>query len=401
MKKSLETSGGQLRNWWANHQKSLLRIAVVIMALAATIWLAYEFYRLLWQPKQIGFYKVHPGAIDLKIFHNMVTRWSSGKSLWGSVYPTASYVMLWPLLGWLEVKKAVWLWAATSVVTLGWLVGLVVRESGAKTILERTFVGLIPLSMYATGATIGNGQLIVHTLPLLMAGMILVLHKQNTWGRDLLGSILILASLVKPTVTAPFFWIVIFVPGRLRPALLVVIGYIALTLFATFFPEPTAFTHVYNFVKVGDCAVVRAGEANLHIWMASVGLKKWTLHASLLVLVALGAWIYYHRRVNIWLLMGVTAIVARFWIYHRWYDDLLILLPMIALYRTAKSGPSKNNADLVAGVLLAVTIPIMLAPGGLYLLQPPWNMYYVRGQVILWLLVLIFLVCQTRQEKQM
>jgi hypothetical protein len=46
--------------------------------------------------------------------------------------------------------------------------------------------------------------------------------------------------------------------------------------------------------------------------------------------------------VILWLLLGVTALVARFWTYHRWYDDLLILLPMIALFRIAQQRPSAD-----------------------------------------------------------
>ena len=118
------------------------------------------------------------------------------------------------------------------MVALVWLVRIVVRESGAATRLERAFVALIPLSMYATGATIGNGQLTVHILPALLTGLLLLSQKRSGWGRDALAAALILLSLVKPAVSIPFFWIVLFVPGRLRPAILVTFGYVAVTFFA-------------------------------------------------------------------------------------------------------------------------------------------------------------------------
>jgi hypothetical protein len=42
----------------------------------------------------------------------------------------------------------------------------------------------------------------------------------------------------------------------------------------------------------------------------------------------------------------------------------------------------------------------MLAPGGLFLFPPPWNMRYVAAQIVIWILGLIFLVAQARIEKQ-
>ena len=54
---------------------------------------------------------------------------------------------------------------------------------------------------------------------------------------------------------------------------------------------------------------------------------------------------------------------------------------MIALFRLAKQRPTTAGADVVAGILLAITMLVMLAPGGLFLFPPPWNMRYVAGQV--------------------
>ena len=55
---------------------------------------------------------------------------------------------------------------------------------------------------------------------------------------------------------------------------------------------------------------------------------------------------------------------------------------------------------VLAGALLGATILAMLAPGGLFLFPPPWNMHYVAAQVVIWLAGLIFLAEQARFEKQ-
>jgi hypothetical protein len=103
--------------------------------------------------------------------------------------------------------------------------------------------------------------------------------------------------------------------------------------------------------------------------------------------------------VILWLLLDFTALVARFWPYHRWYDDLLILLPMNALFRIAKQRPSADGGDVVAGAFLAITMLAMLALGGLYLLPSLWNMLYVAGQTIVWIVVLVFLLDRTCHER--
>jgi len=131
-----------------------------------------------------------------------------------------------------------------------------------------------------------------------------------------------------------------------------------------------------------------------------LGLGRWNLPISLILLAALGIWIYRHRRGDIWLLLSVTALISRFWCYHAWYDDLLILLPMIALFRIAKGGFYPDKSDLAAGVLLGITMLTLIAPGGLYLFPPPWNRVYMAAQTIVWLVVLIFLLNQARCERK-
>ncbi|MGH7966105.1 MAG: glycosyltransferase 87 family protein [Candidatus Binatia bacterium] len=387
-----------LRDWWVRHHTTLLSIAIVLMTLAAFHRLADQFSRLLWE---LG----PEGAIDLKQRHQEVHLWFAGHSVYTAVghavYPPASYVILWPLLGWLSVTAARWLWAVTSVVMLGWLVYLAVRESEAGMRLEQLVIGLLALSMYATSATIGNGQLIVHILPMLITG-ITRLDRREGWLPDVLGAALIVTALVSPTIAAPFFWIVLFTPGRIRPAVLVVAGYVMLTLFAVWFQEASPVS-VQEWAERGQkgaaWGAVQGGYANLHSWLGAWGLQAWNRHASLFVLSILGVWVYRHRRVDLWLLLGVSAIAARVWAYHRLYDDLLILLPLIALFRIAKRGPAAKGEDVIAGLLLAITWVAVLAPARLLVSPPLWSWLFAAGQTVVWVAMLIFLLWQASREK--
>lgn len=162
-------SGLTVREWWSARRERLMPLAAALMGVAAAIWLGYESWRLLFQTDRTG-------AIDLRILGNLVEDWFAGSPLYderkSALYPPASYALLWPFVGWLSFASARWLWAAITVAALAWFARLLVRESGASTRTERVFVVLMLLSIYPTGATIGNGQLIVLLLPLLVAGIL-------------------------------------------------------------------------------------------------------------------------------------------------------------------------------------------------------------------------------------
>lgn len=402
-----KTIAPSLREWWAGYGLMLMRAAIAIMVIASLVWLGYQFWRLLWGSAPI-WHTSPTGAVDLKTLHQLVHEWFAGRPIYRelptAVHPPATYVLLWPMLGWLDLTPARWLWAGTTVVALAALVYVVVHESRADSSLERAFVALIPCSIYATGAAIGNGQLIVHLLPMMLVGL-LKLHRQRRERKGhLFASALILGTVVKPSISVPFLWLVLFVPSFPSSILLVALGYCVLTLIAISYQDSPLSTLFHDWHSRSSSLAVTAGQgnvANLHVWLGSLGLNEWIFPTSLALWLALGLWSYRYRHIDIWILMGVTGYVARFWTYHRWYDDALILLPMVTLFRMAKRGPSDHAEDVIAGVLLGVTLLLMLAPGGLFLLPPPWNTVYVFGQVIVWIVTLVFLLGQAQAEKRM
>src|SRR6266542_879618 len=117
-----------LRGWWADHRRRILHVAIVLMIITTPHRLAVGLSRLLWERAPVG-------AVDLRLRYKEVHNWFAGSSVYGKVqgpvYPPASYLLLWPFLGWSTLTSALWLWAATTVVALGWLAYCIVRESRA------------------------------------------------------------------------------------------------------------------------------------------------------------------------------------------------------------------------------------------------------------------------------
>ena len=68
-----------------------------------------------------------------------------------------------------------------------------------------------------------------------------------------------------------------------------------------------------------------------------------------------------------------------------------------SLFRLARSAAPGRQVNLARGLLAALVVT-GLAPGGLYLLQSPWNDIYVAVQMIVRVAVLVYLVAQTRRD---
>jgi hypothetical protein len=379
-----------LRRWWAEHRALLLGLAIALMATLALLKLGYEFRRLVWE--------LDPGdALDLKSRYAQVHRWFASRRVSGFSYPPASYVLLWPFLGWLPLAAVRWLWAGTALVALGWLAYISAREGGATRRTEWLFLALFPLALNATGSAVGEGQMTIQVLAAFVGGVILLRRGPPGWRTDLLATALLLAALAKPTLSVPLFWVVFFALGRPRVGLLVAVGYVCLTLWAASFQSLSPL----GVVRTSDSnlsMVEHRGYANVLTWLSDAGLQAWIRPAMLLILAAAGLWTWRYRHADIWILLGVGALVARLWTYHLVYDDVLILFPMIALFRIAKR-EATTWYGLGAAALLAVTLVSMLLPGRLLQLEPPWGTFFQTSRATLWLVQLAFLhLCIRRQE---
>jgi hypothetical protein len=386
--------------------------AVWLAAIGLTIalaagWLSYQSYRYFADPGAVGERAISPGAIDVHNRHDEVHSWFAGEPVYkmykDAVYPPASYAILAIALRPLPWEPTRFLWFAASLVSAGILARQLVRHSLARSRLERIFIGVMPFGFYATGAALGNGQLVLFVLPMVLAAL-LRLGRPELSRRDLwLGSLLMLAALVQPTIAAPFFWLVLFRSPSVKPAVLIVAGYVTLTVFALAFQMRALPRAAGNADPVGvmDTWVHRAqggtyygsvlgGYGTVHDLMVDFGMQQWNSVASLAILVLAGIWLFRHRRSDLWLVIGVTAIVARVWTYHRWYDDLLLVLPLLSLFRLVRMPDVGRRTRLAATAIFLWIWVFLLPPGVLYTLPAPE--IPVAIQVTGWLVGLAFLV---------
>ena len=379
-----------------SREGAFLAAAVALAALALP-WLGYELFRLLWQPRTIGTIAIHPGAIDFEIFRAMLGDWFAGRPVYTgpkstvNTYLPASMLLFWPVYGWASRSVALFAWFVATAVALAWLVRCMVRESGAQGKAERAFVALLPLATYPAGAIVGNGQSTLFVLALLLAALVTLRDREPGWGRDLAVALCLLFALVKPTVAAPFVVAAACVDGGFRPVVLAAVAYAATTLLAATAQPESLPDLLRQFLVVASHMSTHRGESNLHRLLGDLAWEAWAAPLSLAILALFAAWTRRHRRADLWLIAGAAAIVARFWSYHRWYDDLLIVVPLVALYRLARRSAPGDAGGKVAGALFIATLVFLLAPGGLYALPAPWNDVYRGVQIALWLAALVVL----------
>jgi hypothetical protein len=393
-------TGAVISDRWSDHAKKMFLVAIAILV-------AYALWKQELTTKYRSLVADSVGAADLRPRHHEVQRWFSGKAVYGEIehggigatYPPQSFVVLWPFLGWMTIGAARWLWATTSVAALAWLTVLLIHGAGASTWRERMFVAFLPLSMHATSITVGNGQLIIHVLPPLLTALIMAHGKPNDWQRSSVVAIFTLLALVKPTISVPFLWLVVFLPGTFKPILLVMAGYVGLSLFAASFQEGNLLSLISSWLTHGgmDPFIFDGGHSNLHSLLVSLGLHQWKLPASFLALVALGIWTYRYRGADLWLLLGVTGIVARLWSYHLTHDDLVIILSEVALYRTVRQRQFADLTGIVAAVLLTLSLLLMIPPPTRLFVF--WPSLFRGGQMLVWVAVLIFLISQARRKQ--
>src|SRR4030042_1659330 len=104
----------------------------------------------------------------------------------------------------------------------------------------------------------------------------LLLHRgSGRWDVRLLTVGRPLFTLVQPTITAPFLWIALFTGGGLVTTALITLGYAGLTLFAGSFQESTMMVLARGWMERATAVAVAGGYANLHMWLAYLGLPGW------------------------------------------------------------------------------------------------------------------------------
>ena len=333
-------------------------LATAVAAVGAVVCFADAFDELLRGTDVID-------AFDVRMLYRLTQAWFAGDPLYsvyhkGANYPPASWLLLWPVFGWPSAGTARALWAGCHLAAL-----LALAVQGARAIRGlHPGLGLLllvaPWSMPAITHAVSLGQTAVIVLPLAIGGILLAKESRADWRRDLAAAALFNLALLKPSGTGPLFAVLAIVPGRVRPALLTVCGYLSLTLGAAWFqPEPLSVqiaAWLHRTERLGG-----RGYGSLQNGLFELGRSDLFLPLAVLPIAALGAWVWRCRRSDVWTLIGASALVARLWVYHRVYDDVLAFLALIAVARIALAHQGTRQGR-AAAALLMLLVAILWMP---------------------------------------
>ena len=280
--------------------------------------------------------------------------WATAVSVYhkGANYPPASWLLLWPVFGWPSVGTARAIWAGCHLAAL---LALALQSARA---IKGLHPGLGPLllvapwSMPAITHAVSLGQTAVVVLPLAVGGILLAKDSRADWRRDPVAAALFNLALLKPSGTlGRYFAVLAIVPCRLRPALLTVGGYLLLTVGAAWFKPESLPVQIAAWLRRTERLGGR-GYGSLQNALFELGRSDLFLPLEILTIAALGAWVWCSRRSDVWTLIGASALVARLWVYHRVYDDVLALLAVIAVARIALSYPGMRRGRAAAALLV-------------------------------------------------
>ncbi|MFM7737534.1 MAG: glycosyltransferase family 87 protein [Alphaproteobacteria bacterium] len=351
-------------------------ILVGLLAVLAVVKLSNGFERLLLWPTD--------GAVDLKLRYDETRAWFAGWWIKGAVYPPASQTILLPIVGWLPFRDVRGLWAVLNLGCLAWLCAICARECGLRSTAGRAAFAILPLAMSSTASSVSIGQLAPVVLPLLVTAVLWMARGPSRWPDSIGSAVLFTLASVKPTLFAPFAWLVLLLPRSRRPAILSATMYALLTIVALAALKPARGSDAVvdklvdgiqskmNWateakpLDVNKSTRFGGGYGNLQNMSETaglVGLENFVLPVA--SVIACGAWAFRRRRTDPWILIAVCAFAARLGWYHRLYDDMLLLLPMVALARIAASKaarPGEDRAALGAMLLLGATGLQLIAP---------------------------------------
>jgi hypothetical protein len=354
-----------LRSGAKKHSDRLVKLLIALALIPLVLKYWYETQRIL------GFLPGTAGGIDLGFYYRWTRQWFSGVNVLVARtnpqdYPPASIILLYPLTGMWTMEQARWVWAITTVLAIV-VVLFIAFQAWGESFIHRAVLVVLLLYINGVGVTLGNGQATLHVLALVLSSVLLLHQRPVRLTTDLLAAALLTCALLKPNLSAPFIWLVVIFPDslRVRPLFLIVVGYLALSLFAAQLvstPLPTLFSQfLANRLPKADISI----DPNLHFVLGNLGLDGYLLLASAICFCVLGIWMYRHRASDIWLLLAISTLVMRVWGFHWVYDNAFLIIPELVLLRSLKQGGANKSGTLIPAVLLALNVIAVLPPGNL------------------------------------
>jgi len=388
----------QLRRTLVTFQRPLLVSLAIGLAFAGGVELILKIWRLAGPQREIDL-----RASSITVLYRVTLAWFEGEPVYTfpnniSLYPPATWLLLWPTYSWLTFDQARLLWTFINLAALAALCLLCARAMSGQGRLASLCAGLAPLSVPAMADSFGIGQLTIVVLPLTIGAVVIAARTQPTWWSDAAAAALFVVALMKPNLTAPFFLPLVIVSRRIRLVAFVIFGYAVLTYAASLAQPVGLVTQIRDWLRYMR-GVAGEGYGNLQSLLIWLEWPEAFFPLVLALVIALAAWVWWCRRSDVWILLAVAAIVARLWTYHRVYDDAVLLIPVIALARMV--GRDTDDVDwlqdlaVLIGFAAILWIPLQFhyagSTLGAFTVTRPWTVAFNMSHTVAAVAALVYL----------
>ncbi len=288
-------------------------------------------------------------------------------------YPPWAFLSGWLFL-WPSWPAALSYYALISLAAVavigGWAASLAPTHTGAAGKILM-FAAACALSAYGTTLQVGQYGTIVAAF---IAASLWVLSRQRGRMGDALAGVLLGVAMLKPTIAGPFF-LVLLVKRRwvAAAACLLYVAAAAGLIWAWTATNPVEMC----LQMTASAADYVADSQGLVGPLLSLGLSPKVvtpvLAAGVLLPAVIMLWAF--RRRNLPILFAVAAVAARFWSYHKGYDNgmmVFLLAPLLAAWLSAPRSALVGAGALLVGASLWL-------PAGLTHFTP-----FLAAQLMVW-----------------
>lgn len=365
-------------------KQPILSVLTWILLLMSLVYLSKGFYTLAfeggpdgardllerWREQQYIYLKTYPYYMDRADIDPRLGRVRSGG------YPPWAFFtgfFIFPNISWTLTR---FYQVILNIVSLGILsrfayqIGVPFGRSIAY------FFVVACLAISSNSTTLNNGQYGI----IINAFLIGVYHFVQT-GKNSLAGIFLGLALAKPNISA-FYLFSLAIDRRFR-SILVAFGYIiSATLYISWITK-LDFRNVIARFLYQIKYVADDGFSSINI-LAKMGIS--TEFALFLVSsIALGLSVVIFRKLQntpLLILFAFASVTGRVLIYHRSYDDVMLVFLLLALLQLAFQNPNRYNIGSVFLAGLTLWIPL-----GLQNRIPYWHSF----QLFIWIILLFYL----------
>ena len=209
------------------------------------------------------------------------------------------------------------------------------------------------------------------------------------------GTLLLTISLGKFSLFLPFIPLLV-INNKLRYPTLVSIAINFTLSYAILYRVDS---NIYEYVAslASSSSEIKAlGSLDLNAFLSLINAPDYlnTVGPVAVLLLAAVITIHYRERVNLFPLLALMAIVSRLFIYHNHYDNFILVIPLVYIFKFYWNYSDKNYAILYFLFLVSLIIPARF----LVWSEPIYGITLIY-QLIIWLLTAVIIFNHLHESK--